>query len=477
LKTILISFYNYIYAKFTEEGILSRIINRRDALKTAAAASLAGAMFPMFGARASEKRPNIIFILTDDHRHDAFGFMDKPWLNTPNMDRLASEGVQFTNSFVTTSLCSPARASFLTGKHARCHGVMNNNTPWNDNSVTFLEMLQKSGYDTGFIGKWHMPGGKLPEMVTQGKLDRMVSFTHAFGQGVYYDCPMVIDGQKTKTKGYITDVLTDYAMEFLENPRKNPFCLMLSHKAVHAYFKPAKRHKGSLKNAPLPKLQKMTKELPLGIINGQQRVNYDKYVQRYYEALLAVDDSVGTVMDYLDEKGIAENTIVVYAGDNGYFWGEHGLTDKRYAYEEGIKIPHLMRYPGVIPEGSKVDEMLLNIDLMPTLLSAAGIETPSDVQGQNCMDLACGKDVPWRKSWMYEYFEDPNFPNPHIKAVRTKDWKLIRYSGEKNELADEMYNIGEDPKETNDLIDDAAYSKKKNELMIELERLDKEIGC
>ncbi len=446
-------------------------------MKTAAAAGLGGAMFPMLGARASDKRPNIIFILTDDHRHDAFGFMDKPWLKTPNMDRIAAEGVQFTNSFVTTSLCSPARASFLTGKYARCHGVMNNATPWKDDNVTFLEMLHASGYDTGFIGKWHMPGGKLPDMVNQGKLDHMVSFTYGTGQGRYNNCPMFVDGRKTKTNGYITDVLTDYAMGFLEKRRKNPFCMMLSHKAVHAFFNPANRHEGSLKNAPLPKLGPMTKELPHGIINGQQRKNFDKKVQGYYDALLAVDESVGQVLGYLDEKGVAENTIVVYAGDNGYFWGEHGLTDKRYAYEDGIKVPHLMRYPRLVSEGSKVDEMVLNIDLMPTLLSTAGIETPSDVQGENCMDLARGNDVPWRESWLYEYYKDPAFPVPEIKAVRTKDWKLIRYFDKKNKFPDEMYNINVDPQERNDLINDPAYADRKKELMAELERLDKEIGC
>ncbi len=456
----------------------SKVKDRREAMKTMAAGAAAGAFLSGKGLAKSGRGPNVIFILTDDHRYDAFGFMDKPWLKTPHMDRLAREGVHFTNSFVTTSLCSPARASFLTGQYARRHGVMNNATPWRESSVTFLEIMKRAGYYTGFIGKWHMPGKGLPDLVGQGKADRMISFTFAGGQGVYNDCPMVVDGKKTKTKGYITDVLTDYALDYIDEAKDRPFCLYLSHKAVHAFFEPPERYKGALKDAPLPKVQEKDKELPLGIINGQQLINFDKNAQGYYEALMGVDDGVGRVLERLDRNGLAEDTIVVYAGDNGYFWGEHGLNDKRYAYEESMRIPHLMRWPAVIKEGGvKVDELALNVDLAPTLLSAAGLATPADMQGKSVMPLLTDEDAAWRDSFFYEYFIDPGFPHPGIKAVRTRDWKLINYYGKgKRTPSPEMYDLASDPSEKNNLFEVPAFAKKRTELEKELKRLEEELS-
>lgn len=458
-----------------------RGIGRRRALSTMALGAAGAAMVPMFGARAADTRPNIVFILADDHRYDALGFMNThPWLETPNMDRIAREGVHFKNSFVTTSLCSPARASFLTGQYPRCHGVMNNNTPWVDSNVTWLGALHSAGYRAGFVGKWHMPGGGVPDMAGSGKLDRMVSFDYAGGQGVYTDCPLVVDGERVKSDGYITDVLTDYSLEFLDGAKNGRFCLYLSHKAVHAMFKPPKRYKGTLEGADLPELEKIERGLPIGLINGYQRARFDHYVQGYYESLRAVDDSVGAVLGWLDQAGLAENTLVVYAGDNGYYWGEHGLNDKRYAYEEGIRVPHLARCPRFQPEGGVVrDEMVLNVDLMPTILESAGVKTPAAVQGESCLGLIGGRDMPWRDSWMYEYFQDPGFPVPPIKAVRTKDWKLITYPHpkERKRLPDEMYNLANDPGERNNLAGTAARAGKEKELRAELARLEKEIGC
>jgi len=452
-------------------------VNRRDALKTMAAGAAGAGLLPMFGARAVEKRPNIIFMLTDDHRYDAFGFMDKPWLKTPNMDRIASEGVNFENTFVTTSLCSPSRASFLTGQYAQCHGVMNNATPWKDSNVTYLELLHAAGYHTGFIGKWHMPGKGVPDMKAQGKVDRMVSFSNYGGQGVYNDCPMIVDGEETKTKGYITDILTDYALDFMNSGGDSPFCLYLSHKAVHAAFDPPDRYEGVLDDAPLPEMRPMDKDLPLGLVNQRWKQGFDKFVQGYYEALMAVDDSVGSVLSFLDDKGIAENTIVVYAGDNGYFWGEHGMTDKRYAYEESIRVPQIMRYPRMVDGGANVEEMVLNIDLMPTVLNAAGVDVPKQVQGEDFMPLARGKSVPWRDSFLYEYYSDVNFPVPPIKAVRTMDWKLITYGDKKGKYEDEMYNLKADPGEKINLIDHPGYDHKEKELREEMTDLEKELEC
>jgi len=450
--------------------------NRRDALKGAAAGAVAGGFAPLMKAGAGAK-PNIIFILTDDHRWDAFGFMDKPWLKTPNMDRLAHEGVHFANSFVTTSLCSPSRASFLTGQYARCHGVQNNLTPWEESNLTYLEVLKNQGYRTAFIGKWHMPGRDgLPDMVGQGKLDRMVSFTIGTGQGIYYDCPLVVDGKEKKSKGYITDVLTDYGLDFMKKSKDKPFCLYLSHKAVHHNFTPPERHDGALDHVPFNKMGDNEKDLPMGLVHVPQRLNFKKNQQHYYEALMGVDDSVGRVLQFLDDNGIAENTLIVYEGDNGYFWGERGLIDKRYAYEESIRVPHLLRFPRAIPDGGKkVEEMVLNIDLAPTLLAAAGVSAPRRMQGKSYLKLAQGKQTEWRDSFLYEYFDDLGFPHPPIRAVRTKEYKYINYLEDR--FKDELFNLKKDPHEQNNLIDDPQAAPKLRELKEELKRLEKKFSC
>ena len=450
-------------------------MNRRDFIKTTLGAAACSALLPYAAPLRAQDRPNIIFILTDDHRWDAFGFL-KPWLPTPNMDRLAAEGVHFANSFVTTSLCSPSRASFLTGQYASRHGVQNNNTPWRDSNVTFLELLHAAGYHTGFIGKWHMPGKGIPDMVAQGKLDRMVSFSAGGGQGHYFDCPLVVDGKEREQPGYITDVLTDYSMDFLDAAKNKPFCLYLSHKAVHHEFLPPSKYENTLADAPLPKLVGPPIH-PVGDIHIPQVNNFDRNQQGYYESLRAVDDSVGRILDWLDQTGQADNTLIVYAGDNGYYWGEHGLIDKRYAYEEGIRIPHLMRWPRRFPRGGvAVDSMVLNIDLMPTLLQAAGLTIPKQVQGMSYLDLPYAIDQIWRGSFLYEYFEDFAFPHPAMRAVRTDDWKLITYKKglmQPEKFPDEMFHLATDPGETTNLAQNPEYAAKKKELKAELKRLIK----
>jgi len=423
--------------------------------------------------RTSAAKPNIIFIITDDQRYDTMGFMDKPWLQTPNMARLAREGVHFVNSFVTTSLCSPSRASFLTGRYPHCHGVINNFTPWRDDNVTFLELLHAHGYDTALIGKWHMTGKSVPDLVGQGKVNRMVSF---YGQGKYFDCPLIVNGKNTESKGYITDTLTRYAIEFLGQSRKKPFCLYLSHKAVHGPFKPPERYSGMLKQVSFPDLGFINPNLPQIPGINRQRKKFKKNIQSYHEALIAVDDSLGKVLDFLDARGMAENTLVIYTSDNGYMWGEHGLLGKRYAYEESIRVPHLFRYPRLVPKGGrKVSEMVLNIDLAPTLLSAADIAPPDIVQGRSYLELATGKSVPWRESFLYEYFKDPLFPHPPIQAVRTREWKYIHYLN--SQFPDELYHLSVDPKERHDLAKDPAHTSIKKKLKVELERLKRKYAC
>lgn len=467
-----------------------RIDRRRFGTLAAGAAALAAPP-----ARA-QSRPNFVFILSDDHRWDALGFL-KPWLPTPNLDRLAREGAHFRNAFVTTSLCSPSRASLLTGQYASRHGVQNNRTPWRDQNLTYLELLHAAGYYTGFIGKWHMPGQGLPDLVGQNKLDHMVSFSIGTGQGIYNNCPLVVNGKPALGPGYITDVLTSHALDFMREAGDRPFCLYLSHKAVHDPFTPPERYAGSLKGAPFHPMNHAERRLPVGAVHANQLAHFNRNQQGYYETLRGVDDSVGAVLKFLDERGLAGNTVVVYAGDNGYFWGEHGLIDKRYAYEESMRIPLLLRWPGRCPAGLKVSDLTLNIDLAPTLLAAAGLNVPASMQGQSWLPLLRAYDprvyeggtgelgfgarpdriIPAadfsRESFLYEYFSDPPFPHPPIRAIRTRDWKLVTYPGTR--FMDELYHLAADPREEKNLIGSGEAAKVEKNLRAELARLIREV--
>jgi len=460
-----------------------RAITRRTALKGLGAAA-AGALLPGARARraaaASGSRPNLIFILTDDQRWDALGSAGHPFFQSPNLDRLAREGVRFSNTFVTTSLCSPSRATFLTGLYPHRHGVRNNLTPWTGEHLTFLERLASAGYDCAFIGKWHMPGKGLPRL--QG-VDPFISFTAVAGQGKYFNCPLVINGHKVKTKGYITDQLTDYALDFLKQPRTRPFCLYLSHKAVHSPMNPAPRHQGLYRDAKVtlpPELKFKGHEahynlMHLLVMGKNTPESWIRQIQDYYATLQAVDESAGKILDYLDRAGRAENTAVFFAGDNGFFWGEHGLIDKRYAYEESLRIPLLARFPaGIEKPGRRVEEMALNLDLAPTLLDLAGMEIPAEMQGLSWRALLRGERSQWRQSFLYEYFKDWPYPVPPMLAVRTPEWKYIHYLEAKRE--DELFHLAADPKEKTNLIARASDAQTLASLRAELERLKQATG-
>jgi len=429
-------------------------ISRRDVLKLMAGASLAGAtgLFPgpLFAARQKNALPNIVFILTDDHRADHLGCTGHPFLKTPHLDRLAGEGVLFENAFVTTSLCSPSRASFLTGQYAHTHGVRNNLTPWQNENVTFLERLKRVGYDTGFIGKWHMPG-RLPQL--RG-VDEFVTFTARGGQGQYWDCPLIVNGKQTPSnKRYITDELTDRAMAFAGRDRQNPFCLYLSLKAAHHDWLPPEELKGLYADAALPLAPEadtwvtMTNGAMFAGTAGPLQYHY----RNYCRVLTAVDHYVGRFLDFLDKKGLADNTIVIYAGDNGYFWGEHRLIDKRWAYEESIRVPFIVRAPGLIRgPGRRAGQMVLNIDLAPTLLEIAGIKPGPAIEGQSILPILKSPGTPGREAWLYEYFSDFPYNVPGIDAVRTKDRIYIEYQGR---CPPELYDLEADPRQRKNLMD------------------------
>ena len=411
-------------------------------------------------------RPNILFILSDDHRWDALSHLGHPVLSTPSLDRLAREGVLFENAFCTTSLCSPSRASFLTGMYAHNHGVKNNMTPWNNAHLTFLEALHGAGYDTGFIGKWHMPG----EFPRLRGVDRFVTFTVDGGQGRYFNCPLVVDGKEVASrKEYITEELTDYALEFLDRGRDKPFCLYLSHKAVHLQFFPPKELDHLYDGAALSLPREADNWVGLTDGNFYPKPLTSLY-RDYLECLVAMDQQIGRVLDKLDALGLAEDTMVVYAGDNGFFWGEHHLTDKRWPYEESIRIPFIVRHPGTIRDpGRRASQMVLNIDLAPTLLELAGLDRPALMDGESFAPILRNGHARGRGAWLYEYFMDYPYAVPETRAVRTDRYKYIEYEGKR---AAELFDLVSDPREMRNLYRTPEGQALLPELKNALERLE-----
>ncbi len=442
-------------------------MNRRDFIKTvscgAAALAVPGCVV---GGEQAARRPNIIFILTDDQRYDAMSCAGHPWLKTPNMDRLAKEGVLFQNAFVTTSLCSPSRASFLTGCYAHTHEVfMNNGRDPNPSIPTFPQLLRKAGYQTAFIGKWHMGRADSP----RAGFDHWVSFS---GQGRYDKNKLNVNGETVRSEVYITDELTNYAVRFLKSKHNKPFMLYLSHKAVHAPFKPAERHENLYSDIEIKSQHNPDDNLATKPEWGRKMdKNWKSQIRNYMRSLLAVDESLGRVLETLEAEKILDDTVVVFAGDNGYFHGEHGgMWDKRAAYEPSIRIPLLMRYPPLARGGSRCDAMVLNMDVAPTLLELAGVSVPGTMQGQSWLGVLKGR--PGRESFLYEYFQevDRRFKRPTVLAVRTKQWKYVTYPLA-DKLTDELYDMENDPEELNNLIADAGCANVVERMKKELEQL------
>lgn len=415
----------------------------------------------MARAAAPDRRPNFVFILTDDQRWDSLGCNGHPFARTPNIDRLAKEGARFTNAFVTTSLCSPSRASFLTGQYAHLHGVRDNVADLHDTAAwTFPRVLQQAGYDTGFFGKWHM--GYDRDSPRPG-FHRWVSFK---GQGAYVDPLLNIDGEQRRITGYVTDLLTDHAADWIGKKRNRPFLVYLSHKAVHTPLIPAPRHETLYSGVMHPRPKSFDESYEgkpawlrarrrdrTGVEGGLKAYgSLDEFVRRYHRTLAAVDDSVGRVLQALDQTGQLENTVVIFAGDNGFFLGEHGLINKRAMYEESIRIPLLVRYPKLIQGNPSIDRMVLNIDLAPAILDLAGVAPPKamTIQGTSWKPLLVGETGGWRDSWLYEYYFEPRYPAcPTVQGVRTDRWKYIRYP-DIDDL-DEMYDLENDPFEIRNL--------------------------
>ena len=468
-------------------------ITRREFLNRGAAAAgvLAAGLSLSEDASGAPERPNIVFILTDDQRYDALGFMGRPsFLKTPNLDRMAREGAHLRNAFVTIALCAPSRACFLTGCYAHRHGVVNNEGYDPDPSCpNFGQLLQKAGYETAYIGKWH----QAPKSDPRPGFDYWLSF---LGQGTYEDPELNENGRQFKAKGYMTDLLTDYAVKFMEKKRDKPFCVVLAHKAVHAPFTPADRHRNAFPNASLPEPASYSDTFegkpawmrrgftygtgpdtwPAGegkpIPEKVERKPWDgKAGVDYYRTLLAVDDSVGRVMDALEKTGQLDNTFIVFAGDNGYFLGSHGLNTKRLIYEESVRIPVLVRCPKLVKAGSAVDGTALNIDFAPTFLELAGARVPEHMHGRSMLPVLSGK--PGRESFLYEYFREESLPGmPLMLGVVSGRWRYCSYP-DMNDI-EELYDIESDPHQLKNLSQDSAHAGKLEEMRNELARLKKE---
>ncbi len=426
--------------------------------------------------RKTKESKNVVFILSDDHRYDFMGFTGKvPFLKTPAMDRMATEGVHMKNAFVSTALCSPSRASILTGQYAHRHGVVDNQSLVSDTAQFFPELLQDAGYETAFIGKWHM--GEHHANPRKG-FNYWASFK---GQGQYYNPVINKNGENIshKDSAYIADVLTDYADDFLDQrDTAKPFFMYLSHKSVHADFKPAPRHndtyldaeldypptmdppksKGSGYNyEDLPDWVKKQRNSWHGVdymYHGQ--IKFDEFYKKYCETLLALDESIQAVLDRLEKLNLLDNTIVFYMGDNGFSFGEHGLIDKRHAYEESMRVPLLVYAPGMQNFSGNQEAVVQNVDIAPTILDIAGVTKPPKMDGSSFFPILAGEEMAWRDTIYYEYFWERPFPQtPTTHAIRTDRYKYIRYHGIWD--INELYDLKNDPWEMNNLIRDPQY--------------------
>jgi len=437
------------------------------------------------------KPRNVVFILSDDHRFDAMGFLNHQFAKTPVMDSMAENGAYLKNALVTTALCSPSRASILTGLYTFRHRVIDNNRAIPTGTVYFPQYLQKAGYSTGFIGKWHMGG---EDDNPQPGWDHWVSFR---GQGHYLppnpDYTLNVNGERVKQKGYITGELTDYAIDWLKTRKaeEKPFFLYLSHKAVHANFTPEPKYKDKFKDLPFkrPESEAATpKDLLKPRWLRDQRnswhgvdfpyhseLDVERYYKRYCETLGSVDDSIGRVLQQLKDMGIHDETLVIYMGDNGFMFGEHGLIDKRAAYETSMRVPMLVQCPELIKPGTVLEQMIANIDVAPTVMEAMGLRSPEHMDGSSFLPLTEGKTIPWRDQFLYVYYWEKNFPQtPTTFALRTDHYKYITYYGLWD--SDELYDLRADPQEMRNLLYDREHTQVARQMENKLYKMMDQYG-
>ena len=445
-------------------------------------------------AAAAEPRPNILLVVVDDLRFDDFGAAGHPFARTTHLDRLAREGAQFKNFFAVTPLCSPSRANILTGLETRHHGILDNTdrSPRSHALPTFARNLHAAGYHTGFIGKWHMGNDPTP----RPGFDYWVAMK---GQGEVADPELYENGRLARVPGYVTDIFTERAVSFLQQRRTAPFLLILSHKALHPNkvqradgtteaigeggFIPAERHKtlyagaqpARRGNYAVPPRGKPALERPIPGLKplGPDTVTPDETIRERLRMLAAVDEGLGQIFAELEKQGILNQTVVMVIGDNGYFYGEHGLSEeRRLAYEESVRLPLLVRYPPQVKAGAEPTGMALTTDLAPTILELAGAPALPGIDGRSLVPLFARTPADWRKSFLIEYTTDIVFPRTlkmGYDAVRTERYKFIRY----RELAgmNELYDLQQDPFELTNLIGSPAAVGLRQQMETELARL------
>lgn len=424
----------------------------------------------------AEARPNIVFLYADDMRWDSFGAIQReqgeaarfPWLQTPRMDGLLGQSVRFRQSFVVTSLCSPGRAAVMTSQYGHLNGIIDNGTPLPETARTFAEHLRKAGYATAYFGKWHMDGQR-----ERPHYDTVASFV---GQGKYFDCPLLVNGVETPTQGWVDEVTTDYAVRYIEGRKDQagqPFFLWLGFKSPHGP-RGGDNLPESLRNLYAGEESRGTANTGLTAIYQPERAagaaggagaggaagarprqrrsgeGAQTGHQDFHRHISGMDACVGRVLDALRGAGLDGNTIVMLTSDNGYYLGEHGLGDKRSAYDESLRVPLLVRLPGGKMGGAVNDAMVLNLDYGPTILDFAGASPLPEAQGRSLRPLLEGRPAAdWRTAYFYEYFQEKNFPQPTILAVRTETHKLITYPGRPEWT--EVFDLARDPYETRNL--------------------------
>ncbi len=477
-------------------------------------------------AIAADNRPNIIFLFTDDHCEQALSAYDPSRITTPNLDRIANEGMRFNRCYVTNSICGPCRAVIQTGKYSHLNGFIRNGNRFNGDQQTFPKLLQTAGYQTAVIGKWHLAS------TPQG----YDYYDVLKGQGPYYNPPMITAGADGKpvTKshtGYTTDIITDKALSWLKDRRDpdKPFMVMFQHKAPHRNWMPGPKYLNWLDDVTIPEpetlwdnysnrtpsasRQTMTikrhlneRDLKLtghGTMNEAQKKvwdaayepkneaylkarpnmsekeiiqwKYQRYVKDYLRCVKSVDDNVGRVLDYLDQTGLAKNTIVIYSSDQGWYLGEHGWFDKRWMYEESLKTPLLVRWPGTVKPGSVNDDIVTNLDFAESFLDIAGVDVPADMQGRSLVPILKGSTpADWRKTFYYHYYENPGAHNVarHYGVTDGKHKLMHLYALQGERLNDwELFDLQKDPNELNSVYGDPDYAIVQSRLTAELQRL------
>lgn len=465
-------------------------------------ASFSLALLLFATALTAADRPNVVYVLCDDLRADCLGIAGHPHLKTPNIDRIAKEGVYFKNAFCTTSLCSPSRASILSGRYAHSHGVLNNFTEYPAGLPSFPRQLQAAGYETAYIGKWHM--GEENDAPRPG-FDYFV--THK-GQGKYFDTEFAINGERKVLPGYYTHVVTQLAEDWLQRKRGKPFLLMLGHKAPHSFYTPEEKYAHSFDDVKIeyPASAFQLDDKPawfktrLNTWHGIYGPLFDfrkKFPDRspeavkdfaamtrsYWGTIRSVDDSVGRLYALLKERGELDNTIFIFAGDNGLLNGEHGMVDKRTMHEPSIRMPMVLRYPPLVAANKpqEINQLTLHEDTAPSILELCGAPPLPNIHGRSWKSLVAGVDTHWRKSFHYAYNYEKQFPyTPNIRGVRTERWKLIRYphgdAGPDRHQA-ELYDLNNDPQESKNLFGKPGHEKLVDDLQRELDSLLKETGA